>query len=86
MSDWTWPGSHAAHCCPIHGCKYAESDCPVSLGLTHSAYPLNNDCEQCAEEVQEAQREGNPYRAQATPEEPTLLARSRRHACDVGKS
>lgn len=23
---------HDAHCCPKHGCKYCDEDCPVALG------------------------------------------------------
>jgi hypothetical protein len=28
-SDW---GTHATHCCPVHGCKYGDEDCPVADG------------------------------------------------------
>ena len=25
-------GVHATHCCPEHGCKYCDDDCPVVNG------------------------------------------------------
>lgn len=35
------------HCCPIHGCKYADSECPVADGRCAPVYPANNGCEAC---------------------------------------
>lgn len=44
--------THIAHCCPVHGCKYAlgktdEQACPVANGSETPAYPHNNGCEAC---------------------------------------
>ncbi len=37
---------HHAHCCADHGCKYAQSDCPVAvLRIVQQAYR----CEECFE-------------------------------------
>jgi hypothetical protein len=36
---------HQSHCCERHGCKYADTDCPVKLGTHPQAYP----CEYCSE-------------------------------------
>ncbi len=36
-------GVHATHCCVIHGCKYADYECPVSSGKIKQEYP----CESC---------------------------------------
>lgn len=36
-------GVHAAHCCPVHGCKYGDEYCPVVLRLIK---PLSI-CEDC---------------------------------------
>jgi len=36
-------GVHETHCCIIHGCKYGDSDCPVSLGEAPQVFP----CEDC---------------------------------------
>ena len=33
---------HDAHCCPIHGCKYCDDDCPVVAGKESGIY-----CEDC---------------------------------------
>lgn len=37
---------HVRHCCIIHGCKYGELDCPVSIGRLKQKYP----CEWCMED------------------------------------
>lgn len=37
---------HTTHCCPVHGCKYAENDCSVLAGAP-PAYSNNNGCEIC---------------------------------------
>lgn len=34
---------HTEHCCAQHGCKYADSDCPVASGNKPQSYP----CESC---------------------------------------
>jgi hypothetical protein len=39
-------GVHEGHCCPEHGCKYHDEDCPVALKDTESIYP----CEICSDE------------------------------------
>ena len=36
---------HSTHCCIHHGCKYADEDCPVVLGLEDAEYPCE-DCDQ----------------------------------------
>ncbi len=36
---------HQSHCCARHGCKYADSPCPVSSGEYEQAYP----CEYCTD-------------------------------------
>lgn len=33
---------HDAHCCVIHGCKYGDPGCPVSIGEE-----LGIECEEC---------------------------------------
>lgn len=44
---------HAAHCCPVHGCKYGvPSRCPVWVGKAQPRYPDNNGCEQCEAAVE----------------------------------
>lgn len=35
QEEW---GVHIAHCCSEHGCKYADKDCPVVLGLATQIY------------------------------------------------
>jgi len=42
-------GTHATHCCTIHGCKYGHVDCPVELGLVKQEYP----CEYCNDDEDE---------------------------------
>lgn len=42
--DW---GVHERHCCPKHGCKYGDEECPVVLGLTEKH---NTHCEMCEDE------------------------------------
>lgn len=42
-------GVHENHCCPIHGCKYGDADCPVVLKLI----PSNHRCESCDDEKRE---------------------------------
>lgn len=46
---------HDAHCCPNHGCKYGDEDCPVVLGKEMGIY-----CEVCEynerDPMQQAQR------------------------------
>lgn len=37
-------GVHESHCCPNHGCKYGDPECPVVLGLTEKH---SNHCEMC---------------------------------------
>lgn len=43
-------GVHLAHCCPRHGCKYAEPACPVARGHAEPLHSDNNGCEQCEED------------------------------------
>ena len=40
-------GVHESHCCPKHGCKYGDADCPVVLGLTEK---YNEDCMDCEDD------------------------------------
>lgn len=37
----------AAHCCPDHGCKYGDDDCPVQNGRLKPLYRSNNACAKC---------------------------------------
>ena len=37
-------GVHERHCCPKHGCKYGDKDCPVVTGKTSKH---NTHCEWC---------------------------------------
>lgn len=37
-------GVHKGHCCVLHGCKYGNEDCPVTMGLVEQRYP----CEDCS--------------------------------------
>lgn len=41
------PTVHNTHCCPIHGCKYGNDDCPIETGTDETHYPYNNGCESC---------------------------------------
>jgi hypothetical protein len=43
-------GVHESHCCPKHGCKYGDNDCPVVLGLTDKH---SNHCETCEWEYED---------------------------------
>jgi hypothetical protein len=43
MSTSSDTGVHATHCCVIHGCKYGDTDCPVTLGTVSQVY----HCEFC---------------------------------------
>lgn len=43
---------HTEHCCAQHGCKYADSDCPVASGNKPQSYP----CESCEWEKEDAAR------------------------------
>jgi hypothetical protein len=36
-------GAHRTHCCWLHGCKYADDDCPVVTGEIEQEY----SCEDC---------------------------------------
>lgn len=36
---------HTEHCCIVHGCKYGEKDCSVTMGIKPQSYP----CEYCEE-------------------------------------
>ncbi len=38
---------HEGHCCPKHGCKYGDDDCPVTNRLTTKH---NTACELCEED------------------------------------
>lgn len=38
---------HETHCCPLHGCKYGDSMCPIESGQTTPDFPHNNGCEAC---------------------------------------
>lgn len=40
-------GVHETHCCPFHGCKYGDEDCPVESGKASPRYSMNNGCEVC---------------------------------------
>lgn len=40
-------GTHAAHCCKWHGCKYGDDDCPVVTGEIEQEYL----CEECYEDL-----------------------------------
>lgn len=44
------------HCCPVHGCKYSEDDCPVKSGEVAPTYPLNNGCEMCESDAEDLKR------------------------------
>lgn len=39
-------GTHASHCCVLHGCKYGDKECPVVNGSAEQLYL----CETCDEE------------------------------------
>ena len=39
---------HERHCCPKHGCKYGDKDCPVVNRLTEKH---NDHCEDCEHEA-----------------------------------
>jgi hypothetical protein len=41
-------GTHIAHCCIRHGCKYGRPDCPVKSGEFEQEY----DCEHCDEDAE----------------------------------
>jgi len=54
---------HDSHCCPKHGCKYGDSDCPVELGKE-----LGFKCEYCYE-LEESYPEDLKELTGLTPEE-----------------
>ena len=35
---------HDSHCCPRHGCKYGDEDCPVEVG-TRAGVPCESCCD-----------------------------------------
>jgi hypothetical protein len=37
---------HTEHCCVIHGCKYADDNCSVTMGKSKQSFP----CESCENE------------------------------------
>jgi DNA-directed RNA polymerase subunit RPC12/RpoP len=37
-------GVHKTHCCVLHGCKYGDSDCPVTSGEIKQSY-ICEDCD-----------------------------------------
>lgn len=39
---------HDSHCCPTHGCKYGDEDCPVVLG-----HEPGINCEMCEWDAQD---------------------------------
>ena len=41
---------HTEHCCATHGCKYNDSDCPVTTGRKKQSFP----CEICGEDLKRA--------------------------------
>lgn len=43
-------GTHVAHCCITHGCKYGDSWCPVANGRLKQEFP----CEDCQWEEDES--------------------------------
>ena len=43
MDKSKW-GVHERHCCPIHGCKYGDNECPVST-YKISAESMCEDCQ-----------------------------------------
>ena len=47
MDKENWP-VHERHCCPKHGCKYGDKDCPVVNRLTEKH---NEHCEDCENEA-----------------------------------
>lgn len=42
MATREFESVHDSHCCPEHGCKYGDADCPVVLGKEIGIY-----CEMC---------------------------------------
>lgn len=42
--DWR---VHAAHCCPVHGCKYGDDGCLIANKDMKPTYGKNNGCELC---------------------------------------
>lgn len=45
-SDTEHAGTHAAHCCILHGCNYGQDDCPVNSGSVLQKYL----CEECEDD------------------------------------
>ncbi len=43
--DRDFKSVHDAHCCPNHGCKYGDKDCPVMLGVEQGFQEGCEDCE-----------------------------------------
>lgn len=37
-------GTHVTHCCFIHGCKYADDECPIEKGEIDQEY-ICEDCD-----------------------------------------
>ncbi len=49
MDKEKWP-VHETHCCPKHGCKYGDPNCPVVLRETEKH---NKHCELCEQEYED---------------------------------
>jgi hypothetical protein len=47
-------GVHESHCCPKHGCKYGDEDCPV---VNRKTDKYNLGCESCQEEYEHPTRD-----------------------------
>jgi hypothetical protein len=50
LADKEHWGVHESHCCPKHGCKYGDLECPVVLGLTDKH---NDHCETCEDKYED---------------------------------
>jgi hypothetical protein len=44
--------AHPSHCCPKHGCKYSQADCPVAAGAVTPTFQANNGCEICEDDTE----------------------------------
>lgn len=44
--------AHRSTCCPVHGCKYGiNADCMVATRQATPAFPRNNSCKKCADDL-----------------------------------
>lgn len=69
---------HDSHCCPEHGCKYGDDDCPVVLGKERGIY-----CDSCEYDEHDPQVQLRKKLVAALHEAHAALSRGRPQICGV---